>query len=138
MSPNAFLSLLARLLLSLIFIQGGLGKLAAQVATTAHIAELGLPVPHLAYYVSVLIEFGGGAAILLGVLTRPVAVVMAGFCLVTAAVAHYHPGDRGQMVNFWKNVAMAGGFLQLAASGAGAWSLDSLLRRGPREVHAAS
>jgi putative oxidoreductase len=49
---------------------------------------------------------------------------MAAYCLATAAIAHWHPTDIGQMVNFWKNVAMAGGFLQLVAWGPGSLSLD--------------
>ena len=44
--------------------------------------------------------------------------------IATAMVAHYHPGDREQMINFMKNVCMAGGFLQVVAFGAGRLCLD--------------
>ena len=77
-----------------------------------------------AYIVAVVVELGGGLAILLGWRTRWVALGMAAYCLATAVIAHWHPNDGGQMINFWKNVAMAGGFLQLVAWGAGSFSLD--------------
>jgi putative oxidoreductase len=71
---------------------------------------------------------GGGLAILLGWQTRLTAVVLALFCLATAATVHYVPGNPGQMVNFWKNVTMAGGFLNVVAFGAGTISLDGWRR----------
>ena len=57
-------------------------------------------------------------------ISRAAALVLAIFCLLTAAMVHYHPADRMQMINFWKNLTMAGGFLQIVAWGAGRWSVD--------------
>ena len=127
---------LGRLLMAAIFISGGLSKLGNPDGTIAYIASHGLPLPSLAYAASLVTELGGGIAILLGVLTRPVAVLMAVFCLITAVWFHYMPGDQNMMIHFMKNLAMAGGFLQLAAWGAGAWSVDALLsaRRAPAAV----
>jgi len=70
---------------------------------------------------------GGGVALLLGFWTRAVSVVLALFCLATAYAVHYVPSDVSQMINFWKNLAMTGGLLQLVAWGAGAWSVDRIL-----------
>ncbi len=124
-SPAA--QLLGRLLLAIIFIMGGLGKISAMDGTIAYIAKSGMPFPSIAYGASVLIELGGGLAILAGLFTRPVAFVMAVFCVVTGVMFHLAVGDGPNMINFYKNLAMAGGFLQLAAVGAGAWSVDGWL-----------
>jgi putative oxidoreductase len=70
----------------------------------------------VAYIVAVVCEVGGGIALLPGFWSRAVAVVLALFCLFTAYTVHFVPADVGQMTNFWKNLAMAGGFHQLVAS----------------------
>jgi putative oxidoreductase len=75
----------------------------------------------------IALELGGGLAILAGGFTRWIALALAAFSLVSAALFHADFGDAGQAINFWKNVAMAGGFLMLAAHGAGAYSLDHVL-----------
>jgi putative oxidoreductase len=118
------IALLGRILMSAIFIQSGIGKALAPAATIATMGHLALPVPAGAYIVAVLVELLGGIAVLVGWRTRWAGAVLAVWCVATALVAHYHPGDRGQMIHFMKNLAMAGGFLQLAAWGAGRFSLD--------------
>ncbi len=115
--------LLARVLLSAIFIQAGFHKLIGATAAIAYIAHLGLPVPPAAWAVSVAVELGGGILILAGYRTALVAPIMAVFCVATAFAAHYHPADSGQMIHFMKNLAMAGGFLQLAATGPGRFAI---------------
>ncbi len=131
MSPfvSAAAQLLGRGLLSIIFIIGGLGKIAAPGPTIGYITSSGLPYPELAYYASVVIELGGGLAILFGLQTRLVGPALALFCVVTGLVFHFHPGNAGQMTHYLKNLAMAGGFLQLFALGGGLYSVDALLRR---------
>ena len=121
---------LARLLLSYLFIVSGWAKLTAPAATMHYIAAGGLPLPALAYAVAVAVELGGGLAVLLGWRTSWAGLVLAAWCLITGAVFHYVPGNRDMMIHLMKNIAMAGGFLELAAFGAGRWSLDALrLRR---------
>lgn len=71
-----------------------------------------------------LVEVLGGLAVLVGFRARWAGVVLAVWCIATAFAAHYHPGDRNNMIHFMKNVCMAGGFLQLAAWGAGRFSVD--------------
>jgi putative oxidoreductase len=77
----------------------------------------------------IVTELLGGAMIATGLMTRWVAIAMAGFVLLTAFFFHTHFADEAQLINFNKNLAIAGGFLALAAHGGGAWSLDALLAR---------
>ena len=124
-----FLPLLGRILIGAPFVMSGLGKLAAYSATVGYIAAMGLPVPPLAFVVSVLIELGGGLLLLSGYRARAVALAMAVFCVVTAIFFHHNFADQNQMIHFLKNVMMAGGLLQITYFGAGAFSLDARTRR---------
>lgn len=127
-SQNASLTAtLGRVLLSALFLTSGFGKLAAPAATKAYIVASGLPLPDLAYVGAVIVEVGFGLALLIGWRVRAVAWVMALFTLATALAFHLHPGDQNQMIHFLKNVSIAGGLLQVAAFGTGAFSLDGRL-----------
>jgi len=119
---NASLSLAGRVGLSLIFIISGWGKIAAYAGTQQYMASAGLPGGLLPLVIA--LELGGGLAILTGAFTRWMALALAAFSLASAVVFHAHFDDAAQAINFWKNVAMAGGFLMLAAQGAGTLSLD--------------
>jgi putative oxidoreductase len=123
------LQLLGRILLSAIFVMGGWGKLQAMAATQAYIAQGGLPLPELAYWVAVFIELGVGLALLFGLLTQLSGAVLAAWCIITALAFHSNFADHNMMIHFMKNVAMAGGLLYVAAWGGGAYSLDALLFR---------
>jgi putative oxidoreductase len=118
------LALLGRVLMSVIFLRGGYGKLMAPTATMGMFTHYHVPVVGAAYALAVVVELGGGALVLVGWKTRLVAPAMAAWCIATALVAHWHPDDTMQMINFMKNLCMAGGFLQLAVYGAGRFSLD--------------
>lgn len=124
--------LLGRVLMSAIFISAGLTKLLAAAASQAMMAKYGLPVPMLAWLITVVIELGGGLALLFGVATRPVAIVLALWCIATALVAHINFADPSMRAHFMKNVAMAGGFAYVAAIGAGAFSIDAWRKRRAR------
>lgn len=117
-------ALLGRLLMSAIFIQGGLRKAMGASATIAMMQHYGTPMPTVAFAVAVVIELVGGLLILVGLKTRWAAAALAFWCIATGVVAHLHPGDTNQMIHFMKNVCMAGGFLQIVAFGAGRFSLD--------------
>jgi putative oxidoreductase len=123
-----------RILLSVIFLLGGFVKLAGFGGTVGYMGSMGLPVPELAAIVAILVECLGGILLVIGYQTRLVGLVMALWCIATALVAHAQFADQNQMIHFLKNVAMAGGFLQLVAFGAGAWSLDA--RWGTSEARA--
>ncbi len=118
---------LGRILLSAIFIWAGFGKIGNPAGTIHYIASAGLPFPSAAYVVAVIVEFGGGLALLLGWQARAVGVALAIFSVVTAAVFHRNFADHMMAIQFMKNMAMAGGLLQVAAYGAGAISLDAML-----------
>ena len=120
---------IGRLLLASLFLISGIGKLAAPAATKAYIVSAGLPLPDLAYIGAVIVEVGFGLAFLLGYRSRVVATVMALFTLAAAFAFHAHFGDANQQVHFLKNLAIAGGLLQIAALGAGEWSLDAYRAR---------
>jgi len=126
---------LGRLLLSLIFIWSGIGKLAMPGGMIGYIASAGVPAPTVAFAIAVIVELGGGLLLLTGLLTRWAALALAVFCLFTAFVFHGF-GDLNSQINAMKNISMTGGLLYVAAFGAGAWSLDALLLR--RRGYAAS
>ena len=119
-----WVGLLGRVLMSAIFIWAGIGKAMAPAMTMAYFAKVGLPVTGVAYAITLLVEIGGGVLFLVGWRVRITALVLSIWCIATAMVAHNHPEIREQMINFMKNLAMAGGFLQIVAFGAGRISLD--------------
>ncbi|MCF6371343.1 DoxX family protein [Rhizobium sp. TRM95001] len=115
--------------MSLIFILSGLSKISDPAGTIAYIEMVGLPLPTLAFAGAVATEVLGAIALLVGFKTRLVAIGLAGFSLVTALVFHSQLSDLNQFIHFFKNVAMTGGLLQIAAFGAGGFSLDTRFRR---------
>lgn len=127
MQQNA-VALVGRILLSIIFITAGWGKLTALGGTAGYFGSIGLPVPMVAAIIATAVELLGGIAILTGFFTRPAAYILALFCIATAFIAHADFADQNQSIHFMKNLSMAGGFLVLAAFGPGALSIDA--RRG--------
>ncbi|MBB1603517.1 DoxX family protein [Variovorax sp. UMC13] len=114
-----------RILIAVIFILSGIGKLGAPAATQGYIASVGLPLPLLGYVLAVLVELGGGLLLLVGFRTRAVAAVLALFTLAAALFFHSHLADQNQFIHFVKNIMIVGGLLQLVAFGATALSLDA-------------
>ncbi len=124
------LALVGRLLLASLFLPAGIGKLTGFAGTVAYISSAGLPMPALAAAVALIVEIGGGAALIAGAGTRIAALVLALFTLVASCVFHAYwavPADQQYVTQllFFKNIAVAGGLLTLAAWGAGAWSIDA-------------
>ena len=124
---NAYFSLLGRAGLSLIFIISGWGKIGGYAATQGYMESMGVPGALLPLVIA--LELGGGLAILAGFGTRWVSLALAGFSILSAAIFHADLADPMQAISFWKNIAIAGGFLLLAANGPGPLSLESRLRR---------
>jgi putative oxidoreductase len=131
---NSVIVLIGRILLSIIFILAGFGKFADISGTAAYFGMYNMPAPSVLAVVAGLIELLGGLAILVGFQTRIAAYLLAAFCLATALIAHMNWADMMELINFQKNLAMAGGFLVLAVYGAGALSVDA--RRGETVAHA--
>jgi putative oxidoreductase len=120
-----YLPAIGRLLIAAIFLVSGVGKIVAPEMTQRYIASVGMPAPLLAYLIAVLIEVGGGILLLVGLKTRSVALVMALYAIATALGFHTHFSDQNQMIHFLKDIAIAGGLLQVVAFGAGGFSLDN-------------
>lgn len=113
----------ARVFLGHIFLLAGLSKISAYEGTQGYMDAMG--VPGMLLPLVILLEIGGGLAIIAGWKTRWTAIALAAFSVVAAAIFHNNFGDQTQMILFMKNIAIAGGFLLLAAHGAGAYSLDN-------------
>ena len=122
-------ALLGRALMSAIFIWAGYGKLMSPAATQAYFAKAGVVLPPLVWIVAVVVELLGGLALLLGIQTRLVALILGLWCIATAITAHSNFADADMQIHFMKNVAMAGGFVLLAAFGGGNHTLGSLFWR---------
>ncbi len=122
---RAYLAPLGRLLLVAVFLLSGVGKIANPGGTIAFISATGAPLPAVGYALSVAVELGVSALFLLGYMTRAAAAILALFCVATALLFHNNFADQNQTINFMKNFAMAGGFLQVIALGAGPFALDA-------------
>ncbi|MCW4437947.1 DoxX family protein [Vibrio splendidus] len=128
---NDTLTFFARILLAYLFIQAGWGKLFSYEGTAGYMASQGVSA-HLLPLV-ILLELGGGLAILAGFMTRFTAFSIAFFSLVSGVMFHFDPSSSGQMIHFYKNVSVAGGYLALAVLGAGSFSVDYWLSNKLKE-----
>ncbi|MES2825694.1 MAG: DoxX family protein [Pseudomonadota bacterium] len=125
---NSFM-LLGRLLLAALFLPAGFSKLFGFAGTVAYINSVGLPFAEVAAVAALMVEIAAGLALLFGVGTRTAALVPAGFTLVASFFFHNYwgvPAEQAyvQQLMFFKNIAVAGGLLILAANGPGAWSIE--------------
>lgn len=105
----------ARVLLAVLFIVSGTGKLTNVEATQKYMEAFGVPGNLL--WPAAAFEIASGAALLTGWNTRAFGMPLALWCLLTAAIFHRDFGDQEQQINFMKNMAMAGGFLILVEHG---------------------
>ncbi len=132
-----YLAVFGRVCLATLFLWSGLGKLMSYEGTVGYVASAGLPLAPLAYAIAVIVEILGGIALAVGFKTRIVAAVLAVFSVATALGFHANFGDLNQAVHFMKNLAIAGGLLQVFAFGGGALSFDRRLQSrypGPAEI----
>ena len=132
-SYQAPVAAVGRLLLAVMFILSGFGKLTNIEGTAGYIASGGLPAPAVLAVLVGLFELGGGIALVLGWRVRWIGLAMALFTLLASVVFHAYwsaPADQRMVVQllFMKNISVAGGMLVLSALGAGAWSLDARSR----------
>jgi len=126
---------LARLLLSSLFLWSGSSALMNPAGTAQYFASESVPAPALMVWVVILIELGGGLAVLVGFKARYAAGALAIWCLMTALFVHLADALHGSdatvafdnMIHFYKNLVMAGGLLYVAALGAGGFSIDDAL-----------
>lgn len=121
--------LLARILLMLLFVTAGWGKLTGFSGTVDYFTAIGAPLPSIAASVAVVMEFGVGILLLIGFYTRPLALLMSLFVLGTAIIGHHfwdmvEPAKSANTIQFFKNMSIIGGLLLLSVTGAGRYSLD--------------
>ena len=126
--------LAARILLSLLFLIFGWQKLLDYSGTVQLMAHMGAPFPPLATVVAIVMEFFVSIAIILGVATRPLAVLLAIYTLGTALIGHHYWTMSGMdrfenEINFFKNISIIGGLLALYVTGAGRYAIDGARRR---------
>ncbi len=126
---NGYAHLAGRILMSLIFVISGLGKLFQSSGTAAAMATKGIPLVSVAVPLVILFELGSGLLLLIGYRTRVVALLLSLYLVPVTILFHnfwaFHGMDQQmQMVNFLKNLAILGGLLQLASDGAGGISFD--------------
>lgn len=129
--PDAWALLVGRVLLSLIFIMAGWAKIGGFEGTVGYVQSVGLPFAELIVGLTILIELVGGLMILFGLKTKFAALILALFTLLAAFLFHGDFGDDMQMMLFMRNLAIAGGFFVLMASGAGRFSVDARKASAP-------
>ena len=122
---NDFVLLVARILLALMFIISGVPILLAPGGFAGYMSAVGLPAPMLITWVVIAVKLLGGLSVILGFKTRYGAYALAAFSIGSALLGHMNWADMNEFNNFFKNVAIAGGFLALSVSGPGAFSLDA-------------
>ena len=120
---NPYLGVAGRVLLAITFVVAGYGKIGGYAGTQGYMESRGMP--GMLLPLGIILELGGGLAIIAGWQTRIVAILLAGFTLLAAFTFHLDFADRMQSILFMKNVSIAGGFLLLAAYGPGALALDN-------------
>jgi len=130
----SYVSLAGRILLALMFIPAGFGKLTNIGGTAGYIASGGLPFPSLLAVLAGALELFGGLALVIGFKVRWVGLAMALFTLVASMVFHpfWSVPEAQQMVTkllFMKNISVVGGMLLISALGAGALSVDERNRQ---------
>jgi len=123
------LSLIGRILMAVLFVPAGFGKITGFAGTVGYATAMGMPLPTVGVAIGLVIELAGGLALLLGFGTRIAALALAVFTLVASFIFHAYWAvpEAQQMVTqllFFKNIAVTGGLLAFAAFGAGAWSVD--------------
>jgi putative oxidoreductase len=129
-----WLLLLARSLIMVLFVLFGWEKLIAFDATESSFASLAVPLPKLATCIAIGVELGFGTAIVVGFLTRPLALLLAAYTFVISFIGHPYWTLCGAdytdtEINFYKNICIVGGFLLLYLTGGGKYAVDELCRR---------
>jgi putative oxidoreductase len=116
------LALAGRIMLSILFLASGWAAITGYAGTQEYMESAGLPGSLLP--LAILAEIVGGLMIVFGFYTRCAALALAAYSVVAAIFFHVDFADVNQLIHFQKNLAIAGGFLILAAFGPGAWAFD--------------
>jgi putative oxidoreductase len=120
---NGLIQLAGRIMLAIIFVLAGLGKIQDPAGTAGYMQSMG--VPGILLWPTIALEVLGGIALAIGFHTRLAALALAIFSIVAAVIFHKNFGDQMQMIMFLKDIAIAGGLLLLAVGSTTAYSLDA-------------
>ena len=116
--------LVARIFLVALFLTSGIPMIFASGDFAGYMGAIGLPAPMLVTWIVIAVKVLGGLAVLVGFRTRWAAYALAAFSIGSALLGHTNWADMNEFSNFFKNIAIAGGFLALSVSGPGALSVD--------------
>ncbi|HBI7840741.1 TPA: DoxX family protein [Escherichia coli] len=119
----------ARVLLMVLFVLFGWQKITGFEGTVGYMNAVGVPLPNVSAVIAVIAELVFGILIFVGYFTRPLALLLAVYTVLTAIIGHAYWNLSGMdqymaMINFYKNVSIAGGLSLLAFTGPGRYSFD--------------
>ena len=118
-----FAAPIGRLFIALIFVMSGLNQRGIESGVAGWMEAMGVPGALLPLVIA--LEVLGGLAVIIGWKTRYAALLLSGFCLLSALVFHANIAEQNEMMHFMKNLALSGGFLFLVAHGGGNYALDN-------------
>ena len=124
---NNILDLLGRILISILFFLNGIFKLNNYDGTISWMEGFGIP--GILIIPAIILEIVGPILIIIGYKTRLAAGLLSFFCLATAIIFHNDFTDQMQITSFFKNIALAGGFLLIVVNGSKHFSLDNKLKK---------
>lgn len=110
-----------RIFLALIFLMSGINKITQYSGTQGYMDAMGVPGALLPLVI--MTEVLGGLAIIFGWKAKWAALLLAGFSILSAILFHADFANQAEMINFMKNIAIAGGFLMIFVHGPGAYAL---------------
>ena len=125
---KAFIVLIGRILLVLIFLKSGIGKIENFQGTAQYMAGHGMPYTNFFLVGAIFFELVGSITVILGYFARFGTVLLLIFLIPTTLIFHNIFVDPKMMIQFMKNMSMFGGLLVLLSYGPGRISLDYLLR----------
>lgn len=130
MPDTAYVTLIGRVLLGLIFLMSAMNKISDPHGTQQYMAAMGMtPMTTLFYIGAVAIELAGSLSLLLGYRAKAGGWLLFLFLIPTTLIFHSHVSDQNQLIHFLKNLSMMGGLLYVAQFGAGRYSMDAGLDR---------
>jgi putative oxidoreductase len=138
MNSHQSIPLIARILMSIIFLWSGTSKILAPVATQDYMAAAGMKFTDLFLVLAIAIELLGGLSLLLGYKTRWGSLVLIVFVVAATAIFHTNLTDRMQQIQLLKNLFMVGGLLMVFHFGSGAFSLDRRIRSSEMSDYSSS
>lgn len=115
---------IGRVLIALIFVLSGFGKIMNFNGTLGFMQSVGIPFTAFALVIVIAIELLGGIFLILGLKTKWVTGILIIYTAIAALIFHTNFADQNQMAHFMKNLAIIGGLILIANYGPGRFSLD--------------